>query len=254
MSTKLYVVTAAYNCQDYISTCLEMLSLQTYENWGGIVIDDASSDLTPKIIQERCPSNMKYILNSKRVCELDNQYPAIMNANLNDEDVIVIVDGDDWLYAKDSLAKLALFYEDLDVWMTYGSFQIFPSGKRGKDSRPVPKGYDFRKDQWVLSHLRTYKYFLFKNIFEEDLRSSTGEFFNHNTDTATMKPMAEMAGWDHIKYIHDFLLVYNSANPLGEGKSEDRRRVSASSGKEIYNKPRYKTHSKQELIDGIKDR
>ena len=88
MSTKLYVVTAAYNCQDYISTCLEMLSLQTYENWGGIVIDDASLDLTPKIIQERCPSNMKYILNSKRVCELDNQYPAIMNANLNDEDVI----------------------------------------------------------------------------------------------------------------------------------------------------------------------
>lgn len=252
MSVRLHVIVAAYNCEKLISTCMKMLSLQTYDNWDGIVADDASTDNTVSAIKSRIPNNMKIIINKKRKRILANQYHAVSICKPADEDVIVIVDGDDRLFTEDSLKKLAEYYENPDVWMTYGSYIIFPSGKRGVDPVAVPKDFDFRRGKWILSHLRTYKYFLWKNILLEDLKSKeTDDFFGAAVDFCTMKPMAEMAGWEHIKYIPDILYVYN------QGISKKDRihcKIQLILGREVLAKPRYRKRTKQELITGIINR
>lgn len=253
MSVKFHVITTAYNCEKYIPNCLKMLSLQTYDNWDGIVVDDMSTDKTVQIIKSHLPKKMTLVLNKKNIGSLANQVKIMPPDVFPDEDVIVKVDGDDWLYNRDSLKILSKYYENPDVWMTYGSFNYFPSGKRGVDPVPVPKDYDFRRSRWVMSHLRSFKYFLFKNILVEDLKSKEiNDFYETSEDCAVMKPMAEMAGWEHIKYIKDVLYVYNSGNPLKDGRIH--RSLQAKRGAEIYHSPSYKKRTKQELIDGIKER
>lgn len=231
-----------------------MLSLQTYDNWDGTIVDDASTDTTAQIIKSRLPEKMAFVLNKKHTGgPLANQVKAILSGSFVDDDVIVIVDGDDWLYDKNSLKILSRYYENPDVWMTYGSFIYASSGKRGIDPVPVPKDYDFRRSRWVLSHLRSFKYFLFKNILIEDLKSKeTNDFYETSADCAVMKPMAEMAGWEHIKYIEDTLYVYNIGNPLGEGRIYHS--LQAKRGGEICRSLSYKKRTKQELIAGIKER
>ena len=118
---------------------------------------------------------------------------------------------------------------------------------------PIPKGHDFRRGRWLTSHLRTCKYFLFKNIFVEDLKSNkTKEFYTISGDCAVVKPIAEMAGLEHIKLVKDLLYVYNSSNPIGDGKAH--RTLQGIRGKEIALSPVYRKRTKQELINGIKER
>lgn len=254
MSVKFHVIVAAYNCEAYINTCLKMLAAQTYDNWDGVVVDDNSSDNTAKMIKKKKIGNVTRVFNTKRVNALKNQYDAVNLCKPKDEDVIVIVDGDDWLYDGNSLQILSKYYENPNVWMTYGRYQTFPSGiVPDHINIPIPEKHDFRKGRWLTSHLRTCKYFLFKNIFVEDLKSDkTGEFYTISGDCAVVKPMAEMAGREHIKLVTDLLYVYNSSNPIGDGKAH--RTLQGIRGKEIALSPRYKKRTKQELIIGIKER
>lgn len=258
---KFHIVTAAYNCQNYIRKCLDMLSIQTYKNWDGVVVDDCSTDNTLQIIKSALPKKMVCVANTKNIGSLANQHKALPMGcqkekgaiKISDEDVIVKVDGDDWLYDEHVLEKLAVYYNDPEVWMTYGSCIRSTTKQRGQTAKPVPKDYDFRKNRWVLSHLRSYKYFLWKNIYIDDLKSNrTKDFYTTSEDCAIMKPMAEMAGWEHIKYIDEVLYVYNLGNPIRDGAIH--KRETAVNGKEIHDSPRYSKQKKCELFAGIKER
>jgi hypothetical protein len=63
-----------------------------------------------------------------------------------------------------------------------------------------------------------------------------------------MKPMAEMAGPEHVKFVDETLLIYNFGNPLGDGKVN--RQLQAKCGEDIARKPRYPKLTKEELIYG----
>lgn len=231
-----------------------MLTVQTYDNWDAVVVDDNSSDGTSEVIKKMPIKNVTAVFNTKRVNALKNQYDAVNLCKPDDEDVIIIVDGDDWLHGNNALSLLAKYYSDPNIWMTYGSYREFPSGRVPKHINiPIPKGYNFRKGRWLTSHLRTCKYFLFKNIFVEDLKSKqTKEFYTVSGDCAVVKPIIEMAGLEHVKYIKDILYVYNTSNPIGDGKVH--RTLQGIRGKEIAESPRYRKRNKQELLEGIKER
>ena len=244
------IITTVYNCEEYIAKCLDSLSMQTYDNWSGVVVDDASTDNTVRIIRKHLPSKMTFLRNIKNIGSVANQVKVI--SGFDDEDIIVKVDGDDWLTHENALKILASYYEDSNTWMTYGSL-VTSSGKRGVNAKPVPKDFDFRRGPWVMSHLRSFKYFLWKNILIEDLISNeTNDFYETSEDCAIMKPMAEMAGWEHIKYIPEMLYTYNMKNPLRDGRVH--RLLQAKRGGEIHRSPSYKKRMKQELIEGIKER
>ena len=92
---------------------------------------------------------------------------------------------------------------------------------RGKFSKKVPEQIInekiFRKTEWMTSHMRTFKYKLWKNIDKKDLYDKDGSFYKRAGDIAAMFPMLEMAD-DKIEYIKDTIYVYNRSNPLNEDK------------------------------------
>ena len=53
---------------------------------------------------------------------MENTIRAIRRSRAEPDDVIVILDGDDWLITDRALERIALEHEDDDCWLTYGSW------------------------------------------------------------------------------------------------------------------------------------
>ena len=51
MNNKVDIIIPAYNSQKYISKTIKSVFRQTYKNWKLIIIDDASTDDTKKILE-----------------------------------------------------------------------------------------------------------------------------------------------------------------------------------------------------------
>ena len=47
----------------------------------------------------------------------------------DDEDVVVCLDGDDWLNGEGVFSRLNEIYEKEDCWLTYGSYMQYPDGR-----------------------------------------------------------------------------------------------------------------------------
>ncbi|WP_180976999.1 glycosyltransferase family 2 protein, partial [Fischerella thermalis] len=45
------VITPAYNVAPYIGQCIESLQAQTLSDWEMLIVDDASADETPAVVQ-----------------------------------------------------------------------------------------------------------------------------------------------------------------------------------------------------------
>jgi glycosyltransferase involved in cell wall biosynthesis len=267
MGVHFKIVIAAYNSNvlmpdgvskvkriSWIEKCFQSIVSQTYHDFEILVVDDASTDGTANLVQEFAFNNISARpivarLNNVRTGALQNQVEIIRMSKPYDEDVIVIVDGDDWLAHDRVLNRLNEIYMDPDVWITHGNYQEYPSGRKTTVNIPWKEGFDIRAGRYILSHLRTFKYFLFKNIRDKDFRfTGTDQWFRSNGDSAIMKPMAEMAGPEHVKFVDETLLIYNFGNPLGDGKVN--RQLQAKCGEDIARKPRYPKLTKEELIYG----
>lgn len=245
--TRFNVVVAAYNSEKWIEKNLKSLDFQTYNNWRGIIIDDCSSDGTREIIERSLPAKMVVIFNNRRKRALCNLVSGIKELKCKDEDVIVIVDGDDWLPDDSVFNRLAGVYKNPNVWLTYGSYEIHPKNRISDKTRPATIHDNPRKGPMIYRHLRTFKYFLWKNLRDESLRyTKTGEYYLAGYDAAIMRPMVEMAGLFHIQHISSKMYVYNFTNPLGDGKVN--RRLQRLCGEDVaLNQKPYSAKTKKEL-------
>ncbi|MGE3953987.1 MAG: glycosyltransferase family 2 protein [Parachlamydiales bacterium] len=237
------VVTTSYNCADYIGRCLQSLEDQTYKNYTACVIDDASTDPRQRPIIERyCERNgWRAIFNPVNRQGMATMIQAIEALECEDEDVVVILDGDDWLYNERVLEHVKRVYIEQDVLLTWGELIRASNGTLGVPI-PIPrrwvrKGLYRQQPYWLLSHLRTFKYLLWRHIRDEDLRDASGHYLNRASDLATMYPMAEMAG-DRVAHIEEVLYVYNDLNPLNDFKLG--RPLQEDQGAYIRSLPRYK--------------
>ncbi len=220
----IVVVTASYNNAKYCLRNLDSVFEQKYENYHIIYVNDCSTDSTlatvKNHIQKRGMQEHVIIVdNDERRGALHNQYNAIHEYCV-DTDLVVILDGDDWLFGNDVFSYLNVVYKNPKIWLTYGQFTQYPSGDRGwciDMPTAVVKNNSFRRFSHLPSHLRTFYAGLFKQIHKEDLMYE-GNFFRMTSDVAIMMPMIEMAREGHFKFIEKVLLVWNGKNDLNDHK------------------------------------
>ena len=91
--TKVSIIIAAYNIEDYIVKCLESIANQTYKNLEVIVVDDGSTDNTGKLADE-------FAENDNRFTVIHKENGGVSSARNRGIDVasgdfIGFVDGDD---------------------------------------------------------------------------------------------------------------------------------------------------------------
>ena len=93
---------------------------------------------------------------------------------------------------------------------------------------------DIRKQTFTLSHMRTWKSWLWKKINQNDLKDENGNYWDVAGDLSFMFPMIEMSGEKHFKFLSQINYIYNESNPLNDHKVNLKRVT------EIVNKIRNK--------------
>lgn len=246
MKGRFKIVIPSFNSINYLPKTLASVESQINKNYEVCVIDDCSS--FPKqreIILEYCQRNQwKYVFHEKNLGALASIVEAIHGFNCKDEDVIVMLDGDDWLYDPYVLTKLDKIYTEEDVYLTWGQFETYPPHCIHMNYATwIPDEVIDRKLYReiidIFGHLKTYKYRLFREIKDLDLRDpDTQEYFRVSWDKALMYPMLEMAG-HKVRFVPDLLYVYNIDNPLSDYKVNRPEQIIATDY--IRSKPHYKT-------------
>lgn len=186
-----------------------------------IYVDDNSSDGTADLVSEyvtRCQEWDRFTLirNQSWQSIMPNHYKA---AHLcEDDEIIVHLDGDDFIKHNLVLHLLNKVYSYDDVWLTYGQYENWPVPELGF-SVDVPihiaEHNQFREMGFWYSHLRTFYAWLFKKIALKDLMWK-GSFIptTPNIDYLIMFPLIEMAGAHHYRFISDSIYLYNRTNSL----------------------------------------
>lgn len=219
---EIVVIIPSYNNSAWCERNLNSVVNQTYDNWRAVYIDDCSSDGTANavskyLVDHQTTGTIALICNEQRHGALYNLYHAI--AQCADNTIIVTLDGDDWFAHEHVLERINQIYNDSTVWMTYGTYQIYPDATLGSwhaISHKIIEANAFRHNRWISSHLRTFYAGLFKRIALGDLMHD-GAFFSVTWDMAFMFPMLEMAG-KHSHHVSEILYVYNQSNPINDYK------------------------------------
>ena len=198
----MVIIIPSYNNEKWVDKNLESVFEQEYTNYRVIYINDTSKDNTIVMVKDflnkkEIPFNIDHepngeekpffslIDNRERQGALANLYHAIWSCD--DNEIIVTVDGDDWLYKPTVLKELNHVYTHKNVWITHGYLTPYPYGTSNYCyCKPIPnevvKNNTFR-DYHCSTHLRTFYAWLFKKnkkrgssiprtVFPHDMGSS----------------------------------------------------------------------------------
>ena len=233
----MVILTTTFNCEKYVERSLSSIMSQNFKDFKCYITDDMSTDNTVNIIKNVIKNDDRFVLvqNQKKMYQPGNYDQIIRGLNIDDNEICIEVDGDDWLPHSQVFSKIKKIYDDEEVWMTSGSF-VYPNNIIGFSSEPT--NYDnIRKLSFTLSHIRTWKSWLWKNIKEEDLKDSNGNYWEVAGDLSFMFPMFEMSGQEHYRFIPEVNYVYNDLNPFNDHKVNLHKVLSIAN--EIRSKPPY---------------
>lgn len=215
----IIVVTTLYNVENYIERCIGSLMGQKHRDFKCYITDDMSTDSSVNKVKSMINGDDRFILieNKKKFYQPGNYDQVIrVNPNIKNDDIIVEVDGDDWLPDSKTLSRIYEVYLDKNIWVANGSFR-YSNGQPGFASEQAIT-HLLRKSRFTASHIRTWRAFLWRNIKQEDLKDENGVYWKVTGDLAFMYPMLEMSGQEHYKFMTDVNYIYNEENPLNDHK------------------------------------
>lgn len=214
----MIVLTTTYNCEKFVEKSLFSIMSQRFKDFKCYITDDMSTDNTVNVVKGIIKDDPRFILieNHEKFYQPGNYEQVIRWRAIEGNEVCVEVDGDDWLPNSNVLSKINDIYQDDNVWMTSGSFK-YHDGRSGF-ANPPSKFSDVRKQTFTLSHLRTWRAWLWKKILPEDLKDDDGKFWSVAGDLAFMFPMFEMSGEEHYRFLPDVNYIYNESNPINDHK------------------------------------
>ena len=244
------IIATCYNCENYISSCIESIQKQEEKNWQMYIMDDASTDSSVKVAKEFAKKDSRIIITQNK----ENK-GAVFNKTINfvsvakpdDEDIIVTVDGDDYLKHSKTLSYLKTIYSK-GYWFTYGGIDHSLQKRFPEDFyTEINWSLSLRNQTFCLSHLRSHKFFLLKNVRDVDLKYKDGRFFKYGEDVVLFIPMAEMAGKNRCFHIKDKLYYYRFHDKNDHDLNDEER--SYIIRQDLSFRVPYKKTTKKQLIN-----
>ena len=124
MSTKISVITVAYNAFDTIERTIKSVTTQTYNNYEYIIIDGGSTDGTQKII-EKYIDKISYFVSESDEGIYDAMNKGILKAT---GDYVAFINSDDW-YEPNAFRLVASYLETENVPIVYGLVKKYEKEK-----------------------------------------------------------------------------------------------------------------------------
>lgn len=217
--------------EKYIGRCLKSwISQKDVDFRIQVVLDPIANDKTADIAMSfnGMFPNLNVHINKKQMYAIPNFLKAYELLDMEDEDVIVMADADDWAFSDYSLSTVKSYYDrNPNLLLTHGSWVSYPDSRANTNNAPYSL-HDFtniRKVPWRASHLRTMKYKVWKHVKDEDLRDGEGNYYMSAWDLAMVWPVLEMAGFHRIQFIPQTLYVYNQETPFNDAKVRGRQQM-----------------------------
>ncbi|MDQ1149273.1 glycosyltransferase family A protein [Sphingobacterium zeae] len=231
ISNRIIVLVPFRNVGNYIIDCVSSILGQEYNNYEVYLLDDASDDGTIELIDDDLPNFYKRINNS-RIGALENIYQALVTESFLDEDIIIILDGDDYIFGEFAFQIVNSKYHD-DALLTYGSY-ITNYGFYDPSSPYTEEEFNMlRQTTWKASHLKTFKYKLFKAFLDQDPnvenfrysddRYGDNRFYMSTYDQALMLPLLEIAGFENCLFIQNVIYCYRLHKDNDHATDEGRK-------------------------------
>ena len=203
------------NAEKYICECIESVIDQNDNNWECKIINDNSSDKTWDFISSFKDKRIRAFTSPKRNYKLKN---FMLNLEgCNPHDIIVELDGDDWLSHQNVVSEIRELHTKYDlVWTqcltnieNFPNWHIWPSTNLPDDwTRKNPLRDTIWSPVYHPNHLRTFKKFLFNKIDPSNLYYD-GEVIKVATDAAFYTSMIEMTFPDRRYFYDRVCMNYN---------------------------------------------
>ena len=122
------VVTPVYNGGRHLTECIESVLRQTYENWEYVVVDNCSSDETPKIAEQftRVDRRVRYVRHSEFV-DVIASFNRSFGAVAEDSVYCKPLGADDWLFPE-CLSRMVVLAEKHPSVGVVGGYRL--NGRR----------------------------------------------------------------------------------------------------------------------------
>lgn len=147
---KISIIVPVYNAEHYIKRCLLSILNQSYSNWECILVDDGSTDASPKLCDEFATKSGDRI----KVMHKENEGVSVArNVGIESAngEVIVFLDADDWLEEK-ALETIAQYWNDQIDILIYDMWEVF--GNEKKQLKLFKKNVvDFAHDDYYDIHI-----------------------------------------------------------------------------------------------------
>ena len=194
---------------NYIQECLESIDNQEYNNYEVIIVNDGGIKLEFINNYIKYKSYYKLINKETNLGPASSKYEFIkyIKENLgkyNINDIVITIDGDDYLVTNQCFKIINQTYYNHKCWMTYGEmFEIF--------ANPFKESFNCREKSLIGNHPRTYKLFTLLHLSEEDFKFNNS-FLESRTDRVLFYNISELCGEDKIYHITDILYKYRETN------------------------------------------
>jgi glycosyltransferase involved in cell wall biosynthesis len=250
-SNKFKIIIASYNNEQWVEYNIASILNQTYDNYHVVYVDDCSSDRTNELVTSMVGNNDKFtiIRNEQRVGkEAIYNYIRFFDS-LENEEIVALACGDDWLIDENVLHNLNNFYNEKNPWMTYGEFYAYDGSENVIKANPQNTPYPdfvheyklYRRDVWRASHMLTLKGFLAKSVDQKDIISKIdNKYYYHAPDLALVYPCLEMCPKEKIGVVDFPTYIWNSSQTCQE-RTQERESIDNQKYEiEIRNKKHYK--------------
>jgi glycosyltransferase involved in cell wall biosynthesis len=208
ITTKFIVSVTGWNSKNLVPRCLESIFKQTNKDFTIFWVDDASTDganiLAKKLLEEQQEIPFVFKQNNTHLALVSlNRQWGFLGHKIPDNTIILTVDADDYIAHDKVFCLYRELYDKTGANIIYGQHQ-YPNGILGgckEYPENIKQNRDYRTYDWYLSHMRTFKYKLWKNIRKESL-------LEYCADLPTMFDMAEMVNPNTIIFNPEVTYIY----------------------------------------------
>lgn len=179
---KFKIVITSYNNEKWTELCISSLTSQTYSNYEVLFFNDGSTDNTLSFAKgcvKNTDDRFKFIDFEKNNTK-SWIFANVLDRYIDDNDIVMFLDGDDWLSSDEVLQAISQYYELNDCWVGYGGMVVWNGGEETTEPYPqnsefpiqISKNRDYRKDTWRSSHVKTMRGFVWKSIDKKNFIST----------------------------------------------------------------------------------
>ena len=218
---KFKILITSYNNEEWTEMCLDSVLTQTHTNFEVLFFNDCSTDKTSEIAHAKLDGDNRFKIfdlpvNNKKSWVWANK----IDEHIDDDDIVLFLDGDDWLSSDEVLNAINQYYELNEPWVAYGGMVVYLGGDTVTEPYPQNSEFPdyilnqraFRQDTWRSSHTKTMRGFIWKSINKKDFISTQdGKYFFGADDLTIMFGALERCPKNKIGRFTFPTYVYNSS-------------------------------------------